>query len=289
MSGITSISRDWGFEPSIIRLTTTDNLAAITTTGYMAAQAANIAAVNSGPFEFNDLDYVLAFYDAATLFGFFVYDAATQSLTAAPVVPGSLSNTLTNGHVFVGSAGNVATGVAMSGDVHIVSSGAATIQPGAVTGSKIAANAVDYANIATDVAAIASVSVSAVAFNGMYDAPKLLVAAPAANHLLVVDKVELIMTYNSMAFAAGGVVAVQYDSTVHGAGVLASTSEAAADFAATASTTFVFNGTSGNTVGALPFSTTVQKGLYLSNLSGAFTTGDSAFVCNVHYHVVAVA
>lgn len=135
----------------------------------------------------------------------------------------------------------------------------------------------------------ASVAITAAQFNGMYAAPKLLIAAPGANKLIVVDRMELIQTYVSAAFAAGGVVAAQYDSTVHGAGVLATNSEAAADFAVTASTTYAFNGVSGNTVGALPFSTTVNKGLYLSNATGAFTTGDSTFVCNVHYRIVATA
>jgi hypothetical protein len=132
---------------------------------------------------------------------------------------------------------------------------------------------------------VASVAITAAQFNGMYAAPKLLIAAPGANKLIVVDRMELIMTYVSANYAAGGVVAAQYDSTVHGAGVLATNSEAAADFQAAASTTFVFNG---STVLA-PFSTSVNKGLYLSNATAAFTTGDSTFVCKVHYRIVSVA
>lgn len=135
----------------------------------------------------------------------------------------------------------------------------------------------------------ASVAISAAEFNGAYAAPKLIIAAPGANNLLVVDRIELIMTFVSAAYAAGGVVAFQYDSTVHGAGVLASNAEAAADFFAAASTTFMFNGNAGNTVGIVPFSTSVNKGLYLSNLTQAFTTGDSTFVCKVHYRIVATA
>jgi hypothetical protein len=137
---------------------------------------------------------------------------------------------------------------------------------------------------------VASVAISAAEFNGMYAAPKQLIAAPGANKLIVVDRLELIMTFGAAQFASGGVVAAQYDSTVHGAGVLATNSEAAADFTgAAASTTFVFNGNAGNTVGAMPFSTTVNKGLYLSNATGAFTTGDSTFVAKVHYRIVATA
>ena len=132
---------------------------------------------------------------------------------------------------------------------------------------------------------VASVAITAAQFNGMYAAPVLLLPAPGANKLIVVNNMQLVMTYVSANYAAGGVVAAQYDSTVHGAGVLATNSEAAADFQAAASTVFKFNGG----VVLAPFATTVNKGLYLSNATGAFTTGDSTFVAQVNYNVIAVA
>lgn len=132
----------------------------------------------------------------------------------------------------------------------------------------------------------AEVSLTAAQFNGMYATPVLLVAAPGANKLLVVDKMVLEMTFVSADYAAGGVVAAQYDSTAHGAGALATNSEAAADFFAAASTSFMFLGASGNTVGAVPFSTSVNKGLYLSNATQAFTTGDSTWTAKVWYKII---
>lgn len=127
-----------------------------------------------------------------------------------------------------------------------------------------------------------TVAISAAEFNGMYAAPKLLVAAGGADTLLVLDKLDLLMTYGAAAYAAGGVAAVQYDSTANGAGVIASSTLAAATFQAAASTGFVFNG------GVVPqtFSTCVNKGLYLSNITAAFTTGDSDFVAHIWYKVV---
>lgn len=133
---------------------------------------------------------------------------------------------------------------------------------------------------------VAQVALTAVQFNGMYAAPVLLVAAQGANTLIVVDSMQLVMTYVSANYAAGGIVFAQYDSTANGAGVKASNSEAAADFFAAASTTFNFLATSGNTVGILPFSTTVNKGLYLSNATQAFTTGDSTWIVKVAYRVI---
>lgn len=141
-----------------------------------------------------------------------------------------------------------------------------------------------------DVINKASVTLTAAQFNGMYATPVQLIAAPGANKLIVVDRMALVMTFVSAQYASGGVVAAQYDSTAHGAGVLATNTEAAADFTgAAASTTFLFRGNSGDTVGAMPFSTTVNKGIYLSNATGAFTTGDSTWVVDIWYKVIATA
>lgn len=128
-----------------------------------------------------------------------------------------------------------------------------------------------------------TVAITAAQFNGMYAAPKLLVAAPGANKLIVLERMVLAMTFVAAAYAAGGVVGAQYDSTVHGAGVPASTTEAAADFFAAASTSFELKGDL--STGA-PFSTSVNKGLYLSNLTGAFTTGDGTWVAHIWYKII---
>ena len=127
-----------------------------------------------------------------------------------------------------------------------------------------------------------TVAITAAQFNGMYAAPKLLVAAGGANTLLVLKQLQLVMTYVSANYAAGGVAAVQYDSTANGAGVIASTTLSAATFQAAASSTFTMNAG----VVVLPFTTTVNKGLYLSNITGAFTTGDSTFVAHIWYTTI---
>jgi hypothetical protein len=160
----------------------------------------------------------------------------------------------------------VKTGAFVSGNILIASG----------TGGVVADSGVPASNYA-------QVTMSAAQFNGMYAAPLLLVAAPGANSMIIVDNIALVMTYGSAAFAAGGVVAAQYDSTANGAGVIASTTEAAADFFATASTVFKLN------AGAVlaPFTTCANKGLYLSNITQAFTTGTgSAFIVKVKYHVI---
>lgn len=175
-----------------------------------------------------------------------------------------------------------AAGVVGTANIDNLAVTTAKIDDLAVTTGKLAANSVTSAKLAVTTLQYVAVAVSAANFNGMYATPKQLVAAAGANTLLVLDRVELLMTYNSAAYAAGGVAAVQYDSTANGAGVIASTTIAAAAFQATASTGFNFNAG----VVAQTFSTCVNKGLYLSNITGAFTTGDSAMVAHVWYKVI---
>jgi len=139
-------------------------------------------------------------------------------------------------------------------------------------------------NVASTSLQYASVAISSAEFLGMFAAPKLLVAAPGANNLIVVDQMVLGLTFNTVAYAAGGIVAAQYDLTANGLGVLASSGEAAADFYAAASSSFRSNGDTS----VAPFLTSVNKGLYLSNKTAAFTLGNSALKAHVWYRIVSV-
>jgi hypothetical protein len=159
---------------------------------------------------------------------------------------------------------------------------AAKLASDAVTTAKILDGNVTSAKLDDNLLHYASVAITASEFNGAYAAPKVLVAAPGANKMLVLDKVDLLMTYGTAAFAAGGVTHIQYDVTANGAGVIASTTQAAAAFQATASTGFMFN----TGVVAQTFTTCVNKSLALSNITGAFTTGDSTFIAKVWYKIV---
>lgn len=270
---ITAIGRYFVGQPNIVAIVTDDNLATITTAGYLtgSAIAADIEALQNGEFQWEDTDMVLINYAPGNLCNWFKYDSANATFTANPAA-GGLSNSLLDGRVFVGNAANVATGVAMSGDVTITNAGVTAIGANKVLSSMISPLVRKYV----------AVPISAAAFNGMYATPVQLVAAGGANTLLVLDQLQLVMTYGSANYAAGGVAAVQYDSTANGAGVIASTTLAAATFQAAASTTFTMNAG----VVALPFTTTVNKGLYLSNITAPFTTGDSNMVAHVWYRQI---
>lgn len=270
---ITAISRYFVGDPNIVAIVTDNTLAEITTADYFTTDPikSQVELLNNGEWQWQDTDQVLISYAPDFLVNWFKYDAANGTFVANPAA-GGLSSTLLSGRIFVGSAGNVATGVVMSGDTTITNTGVVAIGANKVLSSMVSPLLLKYV----------AVPITAAEFNGMYAAPKLLVAAGGANTLHVLDKVDLLMTYVSANYAAGGVAAVQYDSTANGAGVIASTTLSAATFQAAVSTGFMFN------TGVVPqtFSTCVNKGLYLSNITGAFTTGDSTFVAHVWYKTV---
>jgi len=193
-------------------------------------------------------------------------------VNAAAAIAFSKLEVMTSGNILVGSAGNVAAEVTMSGDVAIIASGATTIQAGAVDSSMMNANMLRYA----------VVTMSAAEFNGAYAASHLLVAAAGADTLIVLESAQVLMTYGTAQFAAGGVAHIQYDSTANGAGIIASSTQAAANFADAASTALGFN----QGIVKQPFTTAVNKGLYFANITQAFTTGDSDMIVHVWYRVI---
>jgi hypothetical protein len=120
----------------------------------------------------------------------------------------------------------------------------------------------------------------------MYDTPVQLVPAQGAGSLILVDKVVIDYHYSTASTAAGGAIAAQYDSTVHGGGVAASQTVAAA----------TLNGFSANavmTAGSVQIAqadtAVYNKGIYLSNASADFTTGAGSLVVYTYYRVLSPA
>lgn len=252
-----------GTLPQIIYIETNNTLAEITTAGFLNGIVSqgiplseSMAALVSSKTAPNALASSVGWYDISK-------SGDSWSLSASSIPDGSI------------------TAAKLAADSVITSK----ILDANVTTAKIAANAVTSAKLALTTIQYATVAITAAEFNGMYAAPKLLVAAGGANTLILLDKLGLVMTYGGAAFAAGGVAAVQYDSTINGAGVIASTTLSAATFQSTASTSYTMNA---GVVG-YPFTTTENKGLYLSNITGAFTTGSSNMVAHLWYKVIATA
>lgn len=320
---ILSIMRDWGVNPSLVRITSDDGMRDISTSGYLTSQNDTITALNSGEWTWLTGDMVLVNFnnDRSQLFSVSSdFSSLLPRYYPIVTVTANAGGGKTNASL-LGAGVNVISTVTTTADSVLLPSGengqVITVINDGANAAQIFAEGTATINLVANATGIsqpagtvyeywlgnndwktisglpvpatqlqyATVAITAAQFNGMYAAPKLLVAAPGANKIIVLDKVDLLMTYVSANYAAGGVAAVQYDSTANGAGVIASTTLSAATFQAAVSTGFMFN------TGVVPqtFSTCVNKGLYLSNISGAFTTGDSTFVAHIWYKVIATA
>ena len=134
-----------GVLPSIAYINTDDTVAEVTTVGYLNKEVANglqfslpcIACVSTR-----------ATPTAVPQVGWYEVQhvGANWSLDAG-------SNTgiaLTNGHIFVGNASNIATDVAMSGDISITNAGVTAIVAGVIVNADInAAAAIAFSKLAT--------------------------------------------------------------------------------------------------------------------------------------------
>ncbi len=212
MSGITAINRITGATNNLVYLSTTDNLATATGSGYLTAQAANIELVNDGVWEWETNDLVIV--------------SASDGVLLASI---NASFTTLTGYV----------------------------------------------------ASVTSVEIqlTAAQINGMYATPVLVQAAPASGTVNMVTDAWLAVDFVSAQYAAGGAIALQYKSTVHGAGTLATGTVAAA----------TLNGVTADEVLAFaPLATLLladatAQALYISNQTGSFTTGDSPATLHVNF------
>jgi hypothetical protein len=125
------------------------------------------------------------------------------------------------------------------------------------------------------------VSLTAAQINGMYAAPVLVLAAPGSGKSIAIVKAIFRITRTATAFANGGAVIIQYDSTVNGGGTQACDSTLASTvITGAAGTSFsIRNGA----IISDSTATIVNKGIYLSNATGAFDTGTGTGFLDVYY------
>lgn len=113
---ILSMRRDLTSSPSIVRISTSDTLSTITTSGYITTQSAVIESLNSGSFEWEDDDLIAISYSGGD--GLFQRNSTTNTFYVVPLTTGSVS------------LSNLATGITPShvakfGAIYTTSGGAA--------------------------------------------------------------------------------------------------------------------------------------------------------------------
>ena len=186
------------------------------------------------------------------------------------------------------NASSVTTALLLSGgliDTADLADGAVTPDKlnASVAGAFIDGGAGTALTISSTVTRTVSVAVTSAQFKGMYDTPVELIPAAGANTLISVAFAAFELEYGLANYADGGSVALQYDSTASGGGVAAS---------ATIGKNTI-NGYSQDSVNAMrgdidsgAATAIVNKGIYLSNATEAFTTGDSDVYLHITYSVV---
>lgn len=107
---ISSITRDWGIVPCIVRIVSSDSLAVVSSSGYISAQEDNINLANNGDFEWLASDSVLVY--ASNGSSFFTISSDFSSLV--PEVVGS-QNAIT-----AHSGGGQANAVQLSAQINRV-------------------------------------------------------------------------------------------------------------------------------------------------------------------------
>jgi hypothetical protein len=202
--------------------------------------------------------------------------------TPSSITAGSLADTLTSGQIFVGNSSDIATGVALSGDATMANTGAMTIAANAITTGKVANGAISSDKLAPTTIKYARVSLSAAQWNGMYATPVQIVAAQGAGTQIVVHAANLTMTFVAAQYAAGGVALLQYTNTANGAGTAATGTVAAATVnGLAASSALTLQGAQA----AAAITAVQNQGIFISNQTAAFTTGDGTWVIDIWYSV----
>ncbi len=137
-----------GILPGAVKMVTTDNLATITTAGYL--NGVNNGNIISGV-QLAPSDVIECLYSFNTLTGTGMYTDLRPTINNGLItlVVDSGNEGLTNGHIFVGNASNVATDVAMTGDITISNTGVTAIGTGVIVNADInAAAAIAFSKLA---------------------------------------------------------------------------------------------------------------------------------------------
>lgn len=150
--------------------------------------------------------------------------------------------------------------------------------------TKLATTAYVDSSIAAGTMGIATVSlpVTAAQFKAMYTTPLLLIAGVGGTYIRIESAILHMLAGGTVAYADGGAILLQYGNTIHGAGVAATNTIAAATVIAWGTTPSIVL-----TEGVLTDNTmaNINAGIYLSCQTGDFTAGDANFVLDISYSV----
>lgn len=208
---ITAISRDWGVDPQIVRIVTTDTLPTISTAGYFATQLDELNELQHGNFQFRATDYILISYSGGI--GFFVYNSTTGAFVEQSIIP--YQQELTSAQIL-----------------------------------------------------------------GMNAAPVRLLPDLPVTHAYVLNRIWCAYDFVAAQYAAGGAISLRWGATAN----LASSTLAAATFNGyAADNAFDLTPDGTDTIANI-----AGMGIFISNDTAAFTTGDGTLTVNLNYNIVRI-
>lgn len=227
-----------GVLPGNVKMVSTDSLATITTAGYL--NGVNNGNVVSGVLLApSDIIECLYNFNVSTGAGTFTLLAVSISGGLITLSPTSGDDALTSAHIFVGNSSNVATDVAMTGDISITNTGVTAIVAGVIVNADInAAAAIDFSklaalasgnilvgsagNVATSVAVTGDVTISNAGVTAI--AAGVIVNADInASAAIAFSKLAALTSGNILVGSAGNVptaVAMSGDATIIASGAL---------------------------------------------------------------------
>lgn len=247
----TPIPATVGTLPSLKFMVTTDNLATVTTAGYL--NSGNVDSAN--PISTTDVLMVLYSYNYQTTSGTFAQFTVSISGVTGAI---SLIEWINPGNVLL---------PVISGDLAVFNGTTGQIKDSGITAASIATA------IKTQTAIVTLTAAQVLA---MYATPALIVAAPPTGMAIIPTACQII-TLVSTAFAGGGTAQLQWGNTIHAGGTVAlDATTPAAEITAAASQIYTQYGVPTTTV--TPIATANGLGLYFTNATGPFTGGAGSTV-----------
>lgn len=197
-------------------------------------------------------------------------------VNASAAIDFSKLATLSSGNILVGSAGNVATSVAMTGDVTISNAGVTAIGANKVTVAMQHETVMLEATSTLTQANLLAIST-----------PIQLIAAPGAGKLIIVDEIELFHDYATAVYADGSDVAFEYETTGDNIALVADSffTGGVDQNAIIKPSTYALDGSTGTGVG-FDVTANINKGVFVTATN--FTSGDASNIVKwrIRYHVV---
>jgi hypothetical protein len=214
---ITNISRDWGTFPSIVRITTTDSLATITLPGYLTAQAANIFALNNGPFQWTPTDFVAISYAGGK--GIFNVDyLVNDTFSLLNGIVNNVSVTVTSAQLLAMSATPVLIIPAQGAHTWIVAQTPIAFEYDYGTAAYAAGGAIglEYGNTALLAGTAASSTLAAATFNGFVANNGFTLNSAATGTMASMVNLGIYLSNATAAFTTGnGTLTVDINYSVY--------------------------------------------------------------------------